>query len=104
MATRASDPKQHAHELIDRMGPGQIEAVVDLLEIVADPFAHSLARAPYDDEPVSEEEARRAEASKAELARGEGIPHEEVLADFGLSDADFEAMGRTPLKPVKPSP
>jgi hypothetical protein len=99
MANGSSDEKQHAHELIDRMAPGQVAAVVGLLEIMLDPLAHTLASAPYDDEPVSEEEARDAEARKASLARGEGIPHEEVLAEFGLSSQDFERMGRTPLKP-----
>lgn len=91
--------KQHAHELIDRMAPGQVAAVVGLLEIMLDPLARTLASAPYDDEPVSEEEARAVEASKASFARGESIPHEEVLAEFGLTPEDFERLGRTPLKP-----
>jgi hypothetical protein len=93
------DEKQHAHDLIDRMAPGQVSAVISLLEIILDPFARSLASAPFDDEPVSAEEAREVEAAKAALARGEGIPHETVLAEFGLSPEDFERMGHTPLKP-----
>jgi hypothetical protein len=99
MANGSSDEKQHAHELIDRMAPGQVSAVVSLLEIILDPLARTLASAPYDDEPVSQEEAREVEASKAALARGEGIPHEKVLAEFGLSVEDFDHMGRTPPKP-----
>ena len=31
--------KEHAHELIDRMAPGQVSAVVGLLEIMLDPLA-----------------------------------------------------------------
>jgi hypothetical protein len=99
MADGATDPKQHAHELIDRMAPGQVSAVVPLLEIILDPLARKLASAPYDDEPVSPEEAREVDEAKASLARGEGIPHEKVLAEFGLTSEDFERMGRTPLKP-----
>jgi hypothetical protein len=99
MAHGPTDEKQHAHELIDRMAPGQVSAVVGLLEIMLDPLARTLASAPYDDEPVSQEEAREVEASKASLARGEGIPHEKVIAEFGLSSEDFERMGRTPPKP-----
>src|ERR1700689_4230180 len=99
MANGSSDEKQHAHELIDRMAPGQVAAVVGLLEIMLDPLARTLASAPYDAEPVSAEEAREVEAAKASLARGEGIPHEEVLAEFGLTSEDFERLGRTPLKP-----
>jgi hypothetical protein len=64
------------------------------LEIMLDPLASTLASAPYDDEPVSAEEAREVEAAKASLARGEGVPHEEVLSEFGLNSEDFERMGR----------
>jgi hypothetical protein len=98
MANGSTDEKQHAHELIDRMAPGQVAAVVGLLEIMLDPLARTLASAPYDDEPVSAEEAREVEAAKASLARG-SVPHEEVLAEFGLNSEDFERMGRTPVKP-----
>jgi hypothetical protein len=99
MANGSSDKKQHAHELIDRMAPGQVSAVVNLLEIILDPLARKLASAPYDDEPVSQEEALEVEASKASLERGEGVPHEKVLAEFGLSTEDFDRLGRTPPKP-----
>jgi hypothetical protein len=92
MANGSSDEKQHAHELIDRMAPGQVSAVVSLLEIILDPLARTLASAPYDDEPVSQEEAREAEASKASLARGEGIPHEKVLSEFGPSSENLYTM------------
>jgi hypothetical protein len=98
MATGSIDEKQHAHELIDRMAPGQVAAVVSLLEIMLDPLARTLASAPYDDEPVSPEEAREVEAAKASLACGEGIPHEKVLAEFVLTSEDFERMGRSPFK------
>jgi hypothetical protein len=101
MAHAATNPKQHAHELIDRMAPGQVSAVVGLLEIMLDPFARALANAPYDDEPITDDEAREVAASKAALARGEVIPHEEILAEFGLglTQEDFDRMGRTPLEP-----
>jgi hypothetical protein len=99
MANGSSDEKQHAHELIDRMAPGQVSAVVNLLEIILDPLARKLASAPYDDEPISREEAREVGASKASLARGESVPHEKVLAEFGLSAEDFERMGHTPSDP-----
>jgi len=68
---------------------------------MTDPVARSLANAPIDDEPVSEEEAREIAAARASLDRGEGIPHEKVLAEVGLSLEDFERMGRTPLDPHK---
>src|SRR5271166_1335478 len=64
---------------------------------MTDPVARSLANAPVDDEPVSAEEAREIAAAPASLDRGEGIPHEKVLAEFGLTSEDFARMGRTPL-------
>jgi hypothetical protein len=101
MANGSTDERQHAHELIDRMAPGQVAAVVGLLEIMLDPLARTLASAPYDDEPVSAEEAREVEAARASLARGEAIPHEKVLAEFGLAPEDFERVGR--IQPKSPS-
>ena len=71
MATAAPNPKQHAHELIDRMAPGQVSAVVSLLEIMLDPVARAIANAPYDDEPVSEEEARDIAEARASQVMGE---------------------------------
>lgn len=41
-----ANTKEHAHELIDRMAPGQLAAVVGLLEIMLDPLARALANAP----------------------------------------------------------
>src|SRR5437868_13528909 len=99
MANGSTNDKQHAHELIDRMAPGQVTAVVSLLEIMLDPLARTLASAPYDDEPVSAEEAREVADARTSLARGESIPHEQVLAEVGLTSEDFERMGRTPLTP-----
>ena len=87
--------KQQVHELVERLAPSQISALVHLLEVMVDPVAHSLANAPMDDEPLSDEEVREIAAARAALDRGNGIPHEEVLGDFGLSLEDFARMGRT---------
>ncbi len=94
--------KQQVHELVERLAPSQISALVHLLEVMVDPVAHSLANAPVDDEPLTQEEIREIAAARASLDRGEGIPNEEVLAEFGLSPDDFARMGRTPLDPEKP--
>jgi hypothetical protein len=98
MATAATNPKQQALELINRLSTGQVSAVVGLLEAMLDPVSIALANAPYDDEPVSAEEAREIAEARASFARGEGVSHEEVLAEFGLTTEDFERMGRTPLE------
>ena len=89
--------------MIERLAPSQISALVRLLEAMADPVAGSLANAPLDDERLTQEEVREIAAARASLDRGEGIPHKEVLGEFGLSAEDFERMGRTPLDTTKPT-
>ncbi len=91
--------KQHVLQLLDQLAPSQLAAVVHLLEVMTDPVARSLANAPIDGEPISEEEIRTVEASREWLKNHKPIPHEEVLAEFGLTSEDFERMGRTPLDP-----
>lgn len=89
-----ANQKQHAHELIERLPPHQLSAVVALLEAMLDPVARKLAAAPIDDEPETEEERREVEQGKEWLRQrgGRGIPHEEVLKDFGLTTEDFDRM------------
>jgi hypothetical protein len=93
-----AETKQHAHELIERMAPGQVIAVVTLLDAMLDPASRALANAPFEDEPISAEETRAVAASKEWLKDHDPISNEEVLAEFGLSPKDFERMGSTPLE------
>jgi hypothetical protein len=92
MATVATNPKQQAHELIERLSAGQVSAVVGLLATMLDPVDRAIANAPFEDEEISEEETRAVAASKAWLAEhpGEGIPHKELLAEFGLASDDLQ--------------
>jgi hypothetical protein len=61
-----------------------------------DPVSRKLAAAPIDDEPETEGERRAVEQSKEWLRQrgGQGIPHEKVLQDFGLTTEDFQRMAR----------
>jgi hypothetical protein len=77
-----ADTKEHAHELIERLAPRQVTAVVGLLEAMLDPV--SLANAPVEEEELTPETAAALERARASLARGEGIPHEEILREFGV--------------------
>ena len=91
MAQAITNPKQQAHELIDRISTAQASAVVGLITSMLDPVDRAIANAPFEDEEISEEETRAVAASKAWLAEhpGEGIPHEEILREFGLSPEDL---------------
>ena len=70
-----------AHELLGRLNPGKLAAVVHLLEVMV----HD------DEEPVTEEDRRRFHEGQAWFAQrgGKGIPMEDVLAEFELKAEDF---------------
>ena len=93
---------QQAHAYLDRLPPEQLSAVRGLLETMLDPLSRALANAPAEDEEISEEEERAVSGSREWLKHNKPIPHEEVLAEFGLTMEDFERMGRTPL-PEEPN-
>jgi hypothetical protein len=76
MATDTLETKEHAHQLIDRLAPAQIDAVVRLLEVMV----HD------DDDELTEEDVRAVAASREYFRQGgEGIPFAQVVADCGLS-------------------
>jgi len=78
--------RRQAHELLDRLGPAQFDAVAQLLEVLAgEPLPQALAQAPEEEEKITAETGDALERSRASLARGEGIPHEEILREFGLT-------------------
>jgi hypothetical protein len=54
----ATDPKEHAHTLIERLAPTQVAAVVGLLEAMLDPVSRAIANPPIDDEPLTAEEEK----------------------------------------------
>ncbi len=92
MANSSVNEKHQAHELIERLAPSQVSAVVGLLEAMLDPVSRAIANASVDDEPETEQERQVVAASKDWFERrgGQGIPHEEVLADFGLTSDDLK--------------
>jgi len=91
MAPDSNHEKQQAHELIERLAPTQVAAVVGLLEAMLDPVSRAIANAPEDDEPETEQERQAVAESKAWFKRqgGQGISHEEVLSDFALTPDDI---------------
>jgi hypothetical protein len=86
MPPEASNEKQRAHDLIDRLDPAQLSAVVPLLQIMLlDPVSRSLAAAPVEGEAISPDEAAALDQARASLDCGEGVSHEDILREFGLS-------------------
>jgi hypothetical protein len=90
MATVATNPKQEAHELIDRMSVGQVIAAVRLFKAMLDPVEIAPANAPLDDEPLTVEEIKALDESRDWLKHNEGIPHEQVLAELGITREEID--------------
>jgi hypothetical protein len=89
MAQAATNPKQQAHELIDRMSVGQA-AAVGLFKAMLDPVEIALANAPYDDGPLSTEEIKALDASTEWIKHNQGIAHEQVLAELGITQEEID--------------
>jgi hypothetical protein len=70
--------RQHAHQLLDQLGPGQFDAVVKLLEVMT---------RDEDDEELTEED-RRAIATSRDYFRQNpegGISFEQMVAECGFT-------------------
>ena len=76
-----ADTKNRAYELIDRLPPAQLSAVIGLLETMVDPLA--LADALVEKEELTPETIAALERARASFVRGEGISHEDILREFG---------------------
>lgn len=85
-----SNAKEHAHELIERLPPSQLAAVVGLLEAMLDPVSRAIAQAPIDDEPLTSQEEKALAEAQEWLKDHKPIPHERMLADLGITQADID--------------
>jgi hypothetical protein len=85
MEPNLNQERQQAHALLDLLPAEKLTAVRSLLEVMVEPLARSLALAPVEEEKITPETAAALDRARASLARGEGIPHEEILREFGLN-------------------
>src|SRR5689334_14652481 len=76
--------RREAHALLDVLPPEKLNAVKSLLEVMIEPLARSLAMAQLEEEEVTPETAAALDRARASLRHGQGIPHDEVLREFGL--------------------
>ena len=86
--------KQHAHQLLDQLAPGQLAAVAHLLETM---IAPDMVSPEEDADTLSKAERKAVSEADEWLKHNQPIPHEEVLAEFGLTTDDWEKMGQEPL-------
>ena len=85
MEPNVNQERQQAHALLDLLSAEKVPAVRSLLEVMVEPLARALALAPVDEEEIAPETAAAIDRSRASLNRGEGIPYEEILREFGLN-------------------
>jgi hypothetical protein len=75
---------QQAHALLDRLAPAKLRAVRSLLEVMVDDAG--------DTDELTLEDRAAIQAGLDSLDRKGGSGMQEVLADFGLTTADFENL------------
>lgn len=85
--------RQHAHQMLDQINPGQFAAVVHLLETMI---------SAEDRDTLSNAERKAVTEADEWLRHNQPIPHEEVLAELGLTMADWEKMAEEPLPEETP--
>ena len=76
--------RQQAHALLDILPAGKLKAVRNLLDVMVEPLARCLALASVEAEEVTPDTAAAIERARASVARGEGVPHDEIRREFGL--------------------
>jgi hypothetical protein len=85
MGPNLDQERRMAHALLGMLPPEKLNAVRSLLEVMVEPLSRSLALAPVDDEEITAETKAALDRARASLARGEGVPHDEILREFGLA-------------------
>jgi hypothetical protein len=84
MEPNLDQERRQAHALIDVLPPEKLTAVKSLLEVMVEPLARSLALAQAEEEELTPETTAALDRARASLVRGQGIPHDEILREFGL--------------------
>lgn len=87
MATDQDQTRLRLKELIDELPEGDLHAVkryIQFLHYLDDPVAVSLAEAPLDDEPLTDEDIAALEEAREEMKAGKLTPHDEVMRELGL--------------------
>jgi len=87
MAHGSTDKERQAHELIERLPPTQLSAVVGLLEAM---LSRAIANAPIDDEPVTPEEEKALAQAREWPNHNKSIPHEQVLTELGITHEEID--------------
>ena len=89
MATQQKEDvsRQAIKDLIDDLPDLELHAVKRFVQYVRDmddPLLRLMAEAPWDDEPVTEEDLEAIEESNRDIAAGRVISHQDLKAGLGI--------------------
>jgi len=84
MEPKLDHDRRQAHALIDALTVEKLTAVKTLLEAMVEPVARSLALSQAEEEELTPETVAALDRARASLTGGAGIPHDEILREFGL--------------------
>jgi hypothetical protein len=84
MGTDVTQERQRGHALLDMLPQEKLTAVRSLLEVMLGSLSRSLASAPVEEEEITPETPAALDRAHASLTRGEGLPHQDILYEFGL--------------------
>ena len=79
--------KRQIKDLIDGMPPAEllvIKRFVQYVRDMEDPFLRNLAEAPWDDEPLTDEDIAALAEAREEMKTGKLTSHDEVMRELGL--------------------
>lgn len=76
--------------MADLLAPEQVHALRGLVEVMLDPVARAIATAPVDEEPLTREDKTALDEAREWLKHNQGIPHEQVLAELGITSEEIE--------------
>ena len=86
-ANESDAVKRQIKDLIDGMPPDEllvIKRFIQYIRDLEDPFLRNLAEAPWDDEPLSDEDMAAIAEAEADIKAGRLVSHEEIMREFGL--------------------
>jgi hypothetical protein len=86
MELELDQERREAHALLDALPAEKLNAVRNLLVVMVEPLARTLALASVEEETLTPNTAASLDRARASLARGEGITHDEILREFGLKE------------------
>jgi len=91
MATNVTQEKHQLHSMVDLLAPEQVHALRGLVEVMLDPVARAIANASVDEEPLTREDETALDEAREWLKHNQGIPHEQVLAELGITAEEIES-------------